>query len=324
MVRIDFYPSGMYLFLMRSKGLTLLISLFLLFSSVTVFGQRDDYIFVYLGVRDTESILSPTELRVLDNRLSSFLVQISSTEPYSFLFPEDRLSILSDLAPSAGQDLAVRGLSSDWQPLARGVISGEINRLGTQFYLDLFIHNRTNGRLLLTRQDIFPSFDRLVSQLQGTAYGLFGIQNAPVPSLSQGIAVQQGSPLFADAQLNLLVGTWIGDAGLGPVEILRDGSATAELDDNETMSLEVEVLNGVVRVRQNEPNAPKMYLSVFPYNIATQIVGLARPMTWEFRLTADGKRLVGNKFTSFVTVEQGTVTRVDNTYFREAEWERVE
>jgi hypothetical protein len=300
------------------------IIVFILGQTQLLYSQRDTYTFAYLGIQDPDSALSATEIRVLENRLSSFFVQLSTSEPYSFLFPEDRVQVLARLNPSAGQDLAVRELGSDWLPLARGVISGEVNRLGNSLFLDLFIHNRSNGRLLLTRQDVFQSFDELIGQLQTTAYGLFGIQTTPVAGLSQGLAQQQTGPLFMEATIPLIVGTWIGDAGLGRVSIQRDGSGLAQLIGDETMRVQVRVENGLVRIRQDEPNAPKMYLSVFPYSVASQIVGLARPMTWEFRLTADGRRLVGNKFTSFITVEQGTVTRVDNTYFREAEWARAD
>src|SRR5690606_37830032 len=137
--------------------------------------------------------------------------------------------------------------------------------------------------------------------------------------LSMGLNQQTSEARFhTSPSLALIQGTWVGDRGLGRVSIARDGTATAERGDNGSdgaMRLQVRVENDLIRIRQDAPNAPKMYMAAFPYGIATQIVGLARPMTWEFRLSQDARRLVGKKFTSFVTVEQGSVTRVDNTYF---------
>lgn len=313
---------------MKSTRLRALAGLtFVLFFSSFLHAQQDGYVFVYLGILDPDTVLSAPQRRVLENSLTNTLLEISRSQPYSFLFPEDGMEVLVRLQPSAGRDLQVRNLSSDWQPLARGFMSAEINRVGESYYLDLLIHSRSTGRVLLTQQISFPSFETLTTQLPGTTYALFGLSRSPSEGLSLGLSQQSSEIRFhTSPSLALIQGTWIGDRGLGRVSIARDGSATAELGENGadgTMKLQVRVENDLIRIRQDEPNAPKMYMSSFPYAISTQIVALARPMTWEFRLTQDAARLIGKKFTSYVTVEQGNVTRVDNTYFRDATWDRV-
>lgn len=311
---------------MSRKGLVLVLTLGFLAVCQSGWAQREDYVFAFLGIQNPEAGLSQPELRVLENRFASFLVQISSTEPYRFIFPDDRTEVLDRLTSGGteaiGANLPVQRIPANWQPLARGILTGTVTKLGGTMYLDLFIHNRANGSLLLTRQDSFAGFDAMISRLQTTAYTLFGLQASPVAGVSQGLN-QNSTPLFTEATLALIQGTWVGDAGLGIVNIRPNGTASADLGENGEMRLQVRIENGLVRIRQDEPNAPKMYMSVFPYSIAAQIVGLARPMSWEFRLSADGTRLIGNKFTSLVTVEQGTVSRVDNTYFRDAVWERA-
>ncbi|KGE71365.1 TP0183 family DNA metabolism protein [Spirochaeta lutea] len=310
----------------RSPGGIFIIAVLLWFVTLGHAGaQTDAYTFVFLGIHDGEGVLSPAESRVLENRLASFLIQIEQLESYDFLFPEDASQIRQGIITPTRREISSQAIPEVWNPLARGIIIGEINRISGVFYLDLQIFSRSTGRLLLSQQSEFASFQAMVSELRGTTFRLFGIEDTPSQGLTQGLAQQGNTPLFQESPtVAMIQGRWIGDTGIGTVTVNRDGTAVAGLGDDEQMQLQVRIEGGVIRVRQNEPNSPKMYMTLFPYSIATQIVQLARPMSWEFQLSMDGKRLVGNKFTSYVTVDQGVVTRVDNTYFREAVWTRPE
>jgi hypothetical protein len=209
------------------------------------------------------------------------------------------------------------------------MVAGEISVVNDIWYLDLQAIRTESAETIATASAQYPSFEQLLDQSAAVVYGLFDIpyletddettiERYAAPSLP---SLPEPST-DEDLSVGMVTGRWIGDQGIDTVRINRDGSATADLGGGNTMKLRVYVDDGRFYVRQDEPNAPRMYMGAFPYSIAVQIVELARPMTWIFALSEDGEELSGVKETSFIFIEKGRVVRVDNTYVREATWIR--
>ncbi len=304
---------------------------------------QSQVVFAFVGVHTTGDSLNAAEVRVLENRLTSSLVQVAEQQNYGLIIPNNREKILSEIGPLLGlQGTQATNLDISNEVAARAIVAGEANHVGKRYYLDLEMIQVDNGKTLNRVSGDYPTYDDLITASQGLVFSLFRLQESPGSSrqapaaasaagsesaaqgqASPASAAGSGSDFVAHVQLDLIAGSWQGDKGIDRVDIRDDGTAVAALTDKNTMRLKVSIDGDQVVVRQDEPNAPKMYLPFFPYSIAVQIVELARPMSWVFRLTADHDTLKGTKETSYFRVERGNVVYVDNTYTRPAEWTRI-
>lgn len=285
-------------------------------------------VYAFIGVDTATESIGRSQLRVLENRLTGHLVEVAETGGYSVVIPRNRAQILDevealfDAGSSAFPDLA-RLVS------AHAMVAGEINVVNEIWYLDLQAIRTESAETMATASGQYNSFEDLLERSAEVVYALFDL---PFVARSVDESIERfASPALptpprsdpdADVTVGMVTGRWIGDQGIDTVRINRDGSAVAELGGGNTMRLRVYVEEGLFHVRQDEPNAPRMYMGTFPYSIAVQIVELARPMAWIFALSEDGEVLSGVKETSFIFIEKGRVVRVDNTYVREAAWIR--
>ncbi len=310
-----------------TRRVLLLLSAFtLIISSVYAQIPRSSITFAYAGFLFEESQFQSSEITVLENRVTSHLLEVARQANYSivpiedrqafrrfFPFGENALSFFDDY----GGQIPAR---------SRGVIVGQANRIGSRVYVDIHIYSLSSGELLIAHSDDFPDLETSISGSRGMVFSLFGFEEEQESrGIAQGVERQSGSDVqWQRPSMAYISGTWQGDTGLGAVTIESDGSGFANLSGDDQMRIRVSIEGEQVRVRQDEPNAPKMYLPLFPFSIANQIVSIARPMSWEFRLTDDGELLIGRKFTSYFYIEDGEISRVDNTYSRDATWTRID
>ena len=281
---------------------------------------RSPISFAFLGFTHNSKNIDIDEVMVLENRVISHLLEIARAENYVITPIENNATLLGGI--SFGQNISTALEQNSLPRQTRGIIVGNVHRIKDRIYVDLHIYSFSSGDLLLAVSADYADFEETVSQSQQLILELFGLQESnQAQGITQGLErqAQNFSPNMA-----LISGTWKGDAGLGSITIYANGTAFATLREEETMRLKITVHNDLVRVQQDEPNSPKIYAPLFPYSIVHQIVDLARPMTWDFHLSSDGTMLFGEKFTSYFYIEDGTISRVDNTYSREATWTRID
>lgn len=305
----------------------MLLSGFVLPERLSAQIPRSRISFAFAGLLSDQEDFSPEEITVLENRITSHLLEIGQAENYRIIPIDDTSRFNSSFPFGENAGAFLQNYPDAAPPQSRGVIIGEINRIGERIYLDLHIYSRTSGELLLANSSDFAGFEDAVSGVRRGVRSLFGFEDESVSStgIARGVQSQSGSDQeWRRPTMNGISGTWEGDTGIGNVIIESDGTAYAELAGNDGMRLRVVIEEEKVRIRQDEPNAPKLYLPLFPYSIASQIVDLARPMSWEFRLSSSGDNLIGEKFTSYFFIEDGQISRVDNTYSRAARWIRIE
>lgn len=309
---------------------TAIITLLIAFSALpgNLYAQipRTSITFAYGGILSGDTDIDHRELEVLENRITSQLLEVGKSENYSIINIDNRQSFLTGF-PFGGNVLNfLDSRRNEIPPGARGIIVGQIHRIGQRIYVDLHIYSVSSGELLLATSADFSGMEETIADSRNMIFELFGVEpTAGTRGIAQGVERQAGSDVeWKRPSMSFLSGTWQGDTGIGSVTIQTDGTGFAELTGDDTMRIRVNIDGEEVRVRQDEPNAPKLYLSLFPYSIALQIVNLARPMSWEFHLSSDGQQLVGEKFTSYFYIEDGEISRVDNTYSRAATWIRMD
>ncbi len=294
-------------------------------------------VFAFLGLTSSDNSISASQLRVLENRLTTSLVQIAEQERFSIVVPRNRERVLEELShyqnadPDAQNRAPLREVVS-----AHGLVTGEVHQLNDTVYLDVQLIQTETGATLFAYSGQFEDYDHALDAAPASIYALFELEppEEVLAALDRAETETEGRPAgsallqpqqYVDApELSALTGTWQGDDGLGEVTIEPGGSGTAELRSGESMKLSVSIDEELIIIRQDEPNSPKMYLHAFPYSIAVQVVERARPMRWRFRLSEDGRSLVGTKETTSLQIRQGRVVSADNTYSRAAVWTRVE
>ncbi len=315
-----------------------LIALLLATMSVSIPAQpRTQIVFAFLGLSSSDESVSASQIRVLENRLTTNLVQIAEQERFSIIVPRNRERVLEQLSHYRNADQHV----GERPPLrevvsAHGLITGEVHQVNTSVYLDVQLIQTETGATLFAYSGEFVDFDHALSASPAAIYALFELDppdevvraieraETEIEGSPAGSAILQPKRYAVNPQLRDLAGTWKGNDGIEHVTISSDGTALASLETSEIMKLRVSVDDKTVRVRQDEPNSPKMYLHAFPYSIAVQVVELARPMRWKFQLSEDRRSLSGTKHTTSLQIRQGRVVSADNTYTRTAIWTRVE
>lgn len=120
-----------------------------------------------------------------------------------------------------------------------------------------------------------------------------------------------------------ITGTWRGDRGLETVRLFPNGTGMAVLSGGGTMKLSLTINGDSIIISQDQVNDATMYRSPnIGFDLATRIASLARPMKWNFRLSANGQILEGVK-ESILVSGTSTALKVDNDYVREASWFRI-
>ncbi len=303
----------------------------LLAAAVTAQTSESRLVFAFLGFSGLPENISESEVRVLENRLTSHLAQIAELENYSIIIPNNRFEILTALEQI---DLERNPTALSRYVSAHGVVLGAVDVADGRYFVELKLLRSAEGRVVASVTAEYNSFSRLLEGAGNIVFSVFGFEEpvgeaaatARPETIDDGPSATRPSPedrRRSDLEYADVAGLWQGDRGLETVRVFTDGTASASLDEVNTIRLRVTLSNGTVTFRQDEPNAPKLYMNTFPYSISTQIVDLARPMSWIFTMSGDGNRLVGIKETTLFHIDRGQVVRADNTYTREAVWERI-
>ena len=302
------------------------IAVHLLLFLVTFAAQASDGVrpvFAFVGIHDEAGHFTTAEIRVLENRLTSELVSIADREGFSITIPSNRDEILQFLVDDPA-DTPPGSLSRHVSAYA--VVGGEIGRRADSITIELRSVRVEDDALLA----VFNApFDSIQSALGTVVEIVAGAVGPAIPSIADENRVtppagETDVAVREEIALEDLIGEWSGDQGLTTVEVFPDGSAVASLNGVGTMQLRITIDGNVVRAVQDEPNAPRMYMTSFPYTVAVQMVDIARPVQWEFTLSENGTTLHGIKDTTFFQISRGRVVWADNTYSREAVWTRLE
>jgi hypothetical protein len=288
-------------------------------------------VFAYLGLATDSAKASEglrgTEIQVLENRIRGCLLDIARQENYSITSPQNAAAMLSLIRQRQTARFQEELLVYSTSLTASGVLAFRLDQDASGILrLSSSMYAVPGAEAVAESAVSDTNLDGLLARVPSQVYGLFGL-SAPGPVADRtapaGRTAVGAFTRDRDLQFRDIVGTWQGDYDFTKVEIKADGSGVIWLNTTETMRVKVSLDSQTVTVRQDEPNSPKMYLSVFPYTIAVQIVRLARPMSWQFKVTPELDRMVGKKETSYFYIEQSKVLQVDNTYSRDAVWTRI-
>ncbi len=292
---------------------------FTLIPAAGLFGDGGSPVFAFVGLEDSQDAFSTAEVRVLENQLTSELVRLGRSSGFSVTIPGNRSDILQRIIASEERQ-HVGSLSR--MVSAYAVVGGQLAEISEEVHIDLRAVRVQDEALLGMVSYSFATVPAAIQETRSMLADVFDDQL--IATAERLFESEEERDSRGEVDISDLEGTWLGDSGIGRVEIHGDGSATASLNDSGTMKLRIRVENGTIIASQDEPNAPKMYMSTFPYTVAVQIVDIARPMKWEFTLTEDGSRLQGIKDTTFLQIDRGQVVWADNTYTREAVWTRAD
>jgi hypothetical protein len=317
---------------MKQGFSAILLSLFVL---VTVVGQipHSQVVFAYLGMSvDNPQLaknLRDTDLQVLENRIKGYLLDIARQENYSIASPQNASSVLGLLQQKKAASFQEELLGYSTSLTANGVLVFRLEAdLNNVLHLYAMMFSVPGGETVVNMVESANNLDQLLTKVPGLVYSLFGL-NPPSAQNDRSVAGQSSRNAVGafsrdhDLVIKDISGTWQGDYDQAKVEIRADGSGLIWFNQTDSMKIKVSVSGQTVYVRQDEPNSPKLYLSVFPYTIAVQVVRLARPMSWEFQVTPERNRMIGKKDTSYFYIEQSKILQVDNTYSRDAVWTRI-
>ncbi len=293
------------------------ISIFLIFAFVlpaSAESQDTSQVIAFLGISLGDSVEASEETSILGKMVISHLFRIGREQGYSIISPQNGEK-LREIISQKKQGEYTPAFSDSALP-AEYFVQGNLYR-SSELYLNLEIIHGETGETAANVITPGNSLAAIISKMKDETARLFAIFS-PASGRSAG-QITHRNPTYP-----IITGKWKGDKGLMSVTIKMSGHAEAVIDAWNTMKLKVDIVGEKIIVRQNEPNTPKLYMGVFPYETAVQLVDKVRPMTWIFRLSEDGNRLEGIKETSYVEISDGNVTKVDNTYTRESVWIRME
>jgi hypothetical protein len=121
---------------------------------------------------------------------------------------------------------------------------------------------------------------------------------------------------------NLVIGRWRGDAGIEMVRLQGGGTGLAIFSSGAQMNIRYQIQDNTLYIVQISPNSERYYHPV-PYGIARQLVELAEPMSWEFRLFGGGMSLRGQKTATAVEYSGETIVNLHQGTVRDAEWTKI-
>lgn len=315
--------------MMRSMGRGLACTFVLFCASLSAQLPHGQVVFAYIGLSNaagTAAVVRDADVQLLDNRLRGYLLEIARQENYSIVSPKNSEQLLQYLNADQMDRFRDELVGFGSNMAANGILYGALKvgrDGGLEFDATLF--SSPGGEVVADLSEQAPTIDQLYDRLPAMVYSLFGLQapNAKSVQLSNQRNSVGALTRERDVQLRDVIGAWQGDYGFTKVEIYGDGTGLAWLSPSESMKIKVAVSGQSISIKQDEPNSPKLYLPVFPYTIAVQVVRLARPMSWDFHISAEKDRLVGIKQTSYFFIENGKILQVDNAYSRDAVWTRA-
>lgn len=255
----------------------------------------------------------------------------------SYLVEFDEYRIVDSLDEKASAlkpDISVSGRvikvdSLYIENLSATVLSTGENRTAADSFSsmnELLLSSRRLASQLFDRGENGPAALDLAAAQTGTggipdSSSLSGAQSQAGSADSS--AQSTGSAREDSPTLKQIAGTWSGDRGIERISIFPDGRAVALLDSGTIMRLTVSISNATVTIEQDGPNSPSYYRSAgISLAQARIIASQARPWVWIFTLSADGRKLSGQKQSVFVRISTSGELSVDNSYVREAFWTR--
>lgn len=299
------------------------------FSSAVSQLPNSQIVFTYAGLHVSKpagAVISPIEMQLLDTRIKAALLEVARQENYRIV-ELDMQNVLGQLPDESYIVPLIRHARTNGTALSgNGLIFCSLSFKQDRMTFNAQMYSTPSFELVMEMNDSGKTIDEILNHIRHPLYGLFGISppgNTQVATNSSsrtsvGAFLQNKDITFSDVR-----GVWQGDYGIGKVELFGDGTGLAHLNESESIMIKILVDGNTILIKQDEANSPKIYLPIFPYSIASQAVRLARPISWEFKLTVERDRLFGVKNTSYFYIEQGKVIQVDNTYSRDAVWIRI-
>lgn len=191
------------------------------------------------------------------------------------------------------------------------IITGSISRVADERVLKLELVNTQTGDVMQ-----FTSNHKTTSDLALKSRSL--VEEA----LTSGNETDSPPETSEAISEDVIAGTWKGDRGIEMIRLQRNGSGMAIFSSGARMTLSYAINNNVITITQNSPNTERFYHPV-PRNIASELVQVAEPMTWEMRLYNHGTDLKGTKKATAVEYTEDSVKNFLFGTVRNAEWTKI-
>ena len=293
----------------RDRMRTVLFILFLFIFSVPGYSQSGEsaIALAFIGIR-SEPDIKP-EAEIIENKLISAITEAAQKIDFIIIIPENRDELLKEME-FAQSDAAKDGKRIEAGNLlsADGIISGELIGRNERMYLSIHLVKTESGETIMAEFKDAASFADLLADAGRIVNRLFDLEKSPGHNVT--------------VTPDMVSGEWKGDKGIDSVYIDSNGWGKAYFNSWNSMRIRVTIEGNSCVIEQAEPNAPKMYTTIFSYTVALQASDLARPMKWIFELSEDLQTLTGEKYTSYFEIENNRIISVDNEYKRPAVWER--
>ncbi len=174
------------------------------------------------------------------------------------------------------------------------------------------VYENSNRILLESRMLVRDLFDLSIALPDPVAPDLAAV---PADGQTAGTAPSTELPGIEDfipvKDSDSLAGSWLGEAGVEKILILRGGRGIAVLETGVSLSLEVSASNGALLVRQKGSINPRQFADVTD-SVAVQAASMVSPLEWILKLSRDQKRLVGVKKTASIKNDGVNVISVEN------------
>lgn len=276
-----------------------------------VFAQQQQ--FVIKIAKFTSDILSNEELTTLEKIVASYVAELGQFR----------------IIDSRGQEIALTEIENSLamgntaQPQilsAHYAITMHIGKINQSFAIAIDIIKTATGEKR-TKTEIVSSLNEILIAIRPMLYSLMGIQTvSPAQSLQTESGEYKFKPVLVVADL---VGVWKGDRGVETVRLYGDNTGIVVLTNGNTFKVKYQIIKDTLIVEQNQKNFPEMYVTPnITLATAAIIAQRARPQKWIFKLSDSGLMLIGIKESIYVT-GSGTSITVDNTYVREAIWNKL-
>jgi len=255
-----------------------------------------------------------SEIQNDERQTIEYLIQsyVSQLELFRLVRSSDRDKVLAELefAFRSGEDDFKRAgdlLSADF------LLSGNIGALDNKWVLTLEVIKVQNGEKKSV-SNIYKSMSELALDSHALVRQLF--------TDTREESAQETGRTARSIDVEQLYGLWQGDSGIENVRILSRNKALATLSSGAQMELSYRIEGDSVEFNQTSANTLR-YFYPAPYAIAVQMVEIAEPVKWVFKLSDDGKRLTGSKFGTAVRYERDTILEIYRGRSREAEWNKT-
>ncbi|MDR1430229.1 MAG: hypothetical protein LBI85_08040 [Spirochaetaceae bacterium] len=194
------------------------------------------------------------------------------------------------------------------------VISGSLTLEGEDRVLTLDLSNTHTGQAVQ-----FTSAHKTTGEMALKTRSLVQLAMASRPEGGEGSGEGENAEALSEG---LVIGRWRGDAGIEMIRLQGGGAGLAVFSSGARMNIRYEIRDNVLYVVQSSPNSERYYHPV-PYGIARQMVELAEPMSWEFRLFGNGTSLRGQKTATAVEYSGDTIINLHTGAARDAEWTKM-